>query len=452
MFLGVPKSIVVRLGWTTLGYGAVQLLRLLNNVILARLLAPPIFGLMAVVNAIRTGVELLSDVGILQNIVSNPRGGDPEFYNTAWTLQALRGILLAVLCLLLAVPVARFFGYPELAIILPVASLFFIFTGFDSSGRALLQKQLQVARFSLFEIGITLIALIAQVALALITPTIWALVLGSVISGAATLIASFLYIPGLRHRIMVDPESARQLLKFGKWVFFSSIVYFFAMNFDRLYFAKQISLSQLGVYGIARSLADMVSLFVMRASTTVLYPTVAAAGLAPVELRQRLLKGRRTLLLAAAVGMGAFVALSAMVVQLLYDPRYIEAALILPILCIGVWFGILTSTNDSILMGLSRPAYPALSNAAKLTTYLIGVPLAFHFYGFVAAVAVISAGELVKYVALWMLSHKEHLRFGRDDLALTIAFAATAIFLSGILHAVGIGSGIQQISAQLAPL
>ena len=37
---------------------------LVNNVILARLLAPPIFGLMAVVNAIRTGVELLSDVGI----------------------------------------------------------------------------------------------------------------------------------------------------------------------------------------------------------------------------------------------------------------------------------------------------------------------------------------------------------------------------------------------------
>jgi O-antigen/teichoic acid export membrane protein len=394
---------------------------------------------------------LLSDVGILQNIVSNPRGGDPEFYNTAWTLQALRGILLAVLCLLLAVPVARFFGYPELAIILPVASLFFIFTGFDSSGRALLQKQLQVARFSLFEIGITLIALVAQVALALITPTIWALVLGSVISGAATLIASFLYIPGLRHRIMIDPESARQLLKFGKWVFFSSIIYFFAMNFDRLYFAKQISLSQLGVYGIARSLADMVSLFVMRASTTVLYPTVAAAGLAPIELRQRLLRGRRTLLLAAAVGMGGFVALSAVIVELLYDPRYIEAALILPILCTGVWFGILTSTNDSILMGLSRPAYPALSNAAKLITYLVGVPLAFHFYGFVAAVVVISAGELVKYVALWMLSHKEHLHFGRDDLVLTIAFAGTALVLSAALHAVGLGSGIAQIHAELAP-
>ena len=112
MFLGVPKSIVVRLGWMTVSYGTVQLLRLLNNVILARILAPPIFGLMAVVNAIRTGVELLSDVGIMQNIISSPRGEDPLFYDTAWTLQALRGLVLAALCMLLAVPIARFFQLP----------------------------------------------------------------------------------------------------------------------------------------------------------------------------------------------------------------------------------------------------------------------------------------------------------------------------------------------------
>ena len=263
---------------------------------------------------------------------------------------------------------------------------------------------------SIFDIGIAIVSLIAHVTIALITPTVWALVLGSVITGAVTLISSFLFIPGLRHRFVIDPECARQLLRFGKWVFLSSIVYFFAMNFDRLYFAKQISLSQLGVYGIARSLADMVTLFVARASSFVLYPSVAAAGLAPVDLRKRLLRGRRTLLLGAAVGMGGFLAVSEIIVRLLYDARYSEAAWILPVLCVGVWFGILTSTNDSILMGLARPAYPALSNAAKLITYVVGVPLAFVFYGFTARVAVIAFGEIVKYVRLWLLSHKEHLR------------------------------------------
>ena len=141
-----------------------------------------------------------------------------------------------------------------------------------------------------------------------------------------TLVSSFLFLPGLRHRFIIDPECARQLLRFGRWVFLSSIVYFFAMNFDRLYFAKQISLSQLGVYGIARSLADMVTFFVARASSFVLYPSVAAAGLAPVDLRKRLLRGRRTLLLGAAVGMGAFLAVSQIIVRLLYDAATVRPA------------------------------------------------------------------------------------------------------------------------------
>lgn len=440
MFLGVPISFVKRLGWTTVGYGVTQFLRFINNVALARLLTPSIFGLMAVVNAVRTGVELLSDVGITQNIISNPGGDSPDFYDTAWTLQVLRGLALALICILCAVPVAEFFHYSELKRILPIASLFFVFTGFDSTTRGLIQKQLVFRRATVIHIVSTAVAVLAQITLALITRTVWALVLGGVIAGATTLVLSFLFIPGTRHRFMIDFAVAKQLMKFGKWVFLSSIVYFFGMNFDRLYFAKQISLSQLGVYGIARSLADMVTLFVQNCTNSVLYPTVAAAGLAPADLRQRILRGRRTLLFAAAIGVGAFLAISGPIVRLLYDVRYHDAALILPILCVGVWFNILTATNDAILLGLSRAAYPALSNASKLATYVVGVPLAFYFYGFIAAVAVISAGEIVKYAALWALSHKEGLHFGRDDLVITIAFACTAILMIELTRVAGFGA------------
>ena len=445
MFLGVPRSMVARLGWLSLNYGANQVLRLVNNLILTRLLAPPIFGLMAVVMAIRTGFELLSDVGVSQNIVSNPRGEDPDFYNTAWTLQVLRGFILAALCLLLSVPLANFFGHPELGQILPIASIFFLFTGFDSTARGLLQKRLNVARMSLWEIGLSVLTMVAHVGAALITRSVWALLIGTVITGAASLVITYMYIPGMRHRFIIDPESARQLLKFGKWIFFSSIVYFFAMNFDRLYFAKQISLSELGVYGIARGLGEMFTLFVGRASNFVLYPTIAAAGLAPIELRQRLLRGRQSLLLLAALGVGTLMATSDIVVNLLYDHRYQQAGAILPILCVGIWFSILTSTNDGILLGLSRPAYPAWSNAAKLATFVIGVPLAFYFYGFFAAIAVLSVGEVVKYLTLWIISHKEGLHFGREDLVLTLAFGVTAVLVRYAVTFLGLTSSAHHI-------
>ena len=78
MVLGVPKAMLVRLGWIALSFGVVQVLRLLNNVILTRLLEPSVFGLMSLVVAIRVGMELVSDVGVTQNIVSNPRGHRPR--------------------------------------------------------------------------------------------------------------------------------------------------------------------------------------------------------------------------------------------------------------------------------------------------------------------------------------------------------------------------------------
>ncbi|GAA3893242.1 hypothetical protein GCM10022276_10540 [Sphingomonas limnosediminicola] len=223
------------------------------------------------------------------------------------------------------------------------------------------------------------------------------------------------------------------------------MVYFFAMNFDRLYFAKQITLAELGVYGIARNLADVVSQLVARASGSVLYPSVAAAGLEPMQLRQRLLRGRRVMLALAAAGVGVFLSLSHLIIGLLYDPRYEGAAIILPILCVGVWFSILTSCNDSILMGLGRPAFPAFSNAGKLATYIIGMPLAFYYSGFIAAVAVIASGELVKYVVLWAFTRREHFHFGRDDLVLTIFFGLVALVAHHILVIAGLGGGVQQI-------
>src|SRR5690348_2689823 len=80
--------------WTVGSFGLGQVLRLVMNIILARLLAPELFGIMLIVNSLRSGIELMSDVGIGQNVIYHKDGNEPEFYNTAWTLQFIRGVLL----------------------------------------------------------------------------------------------------------------------------------------------------------------------------------------------------------------------------------------------------------------------------------------------------------------------------------------------------------------------
>lgn len=451
MLGGIPKTMVLRLGWTSGAMAAMQVLRLVNNVVLARLLAPPVFGLIMIAYTVKTGIELLSDAGIGQNIVSNKDGEKRDFIDTAWTLQVVRGILLGLACALFSSAIASFFGEPQLAAILPVMALLFVFSGFGSLGRALLQKRLAVVRADLFEFSMLLFTVVTQIGLALITPTVWSLVIAGVLSGAAWMVASYFLVPGIRHRLYINIAYAKQIFHFSKWIFLATAIYFFAWNFDRLYFAKQISLAELGIFAIVRSLTDMVTTSVTRFTNHLLFPTVAAMEGTVHEVRGKLLHGRRTLLLLVAIGLGGLVAVSDVIVEILYDDRYLAAATILPLLLIGVWFAILCTVNDSILLGSGRPAFPAYGNGAKLITYVVGVPLAYFHSGFIAAILVLVAGDIVRYVVLWAFSRRQHLAFGRDDLALTMLFVIALIGFRETLTAIGFTGGMDALSPVFGP-
>jgi O-antigen/teichoic acid export membrane protein len=73
------------------GYLGVSLaLRMLSNVVLARLFSPEYFGLMTLLTTVLVGLTLFSHIGLQDSVIQNPRGDEPVFLNTVWTLQAVR--------------------------------------------------------------------------------------------------------------------------------------------------------------------------------------------------------------------------------------------------------------------------------------------------------------------------------------------------------------------------
>src|SRR5882757_5806108 len=117
--------------WALAGHAGGQLLRLGGNLVLWRLLYAEAFGLMAIVNVFMQGLAMFSDVGIGPSIIQSDRGDDPDYLNTAWTIQALRGFALFAVAALAAVPVAHFYGEPELATLIPLVSAGSILSGFN---------------------------------------------------------------------------------------------------------------------------------------------------------------------------------------------------------------------------------------------------------------------------------------------------------------------------------
>ena len=95
---------------TISSFGVSQVIRLISSLLLARMLLPDAFGLMALVNAFMQGMEMLTDFGVSANIIQSRRGQDPVFLRTAWTVQILRSVVLWGVCASLAGPVAAFFA------------------------------------------------------------------------------------------------------------------------------------------------------------------------------------------------------------------------------------------------------------------------------------------------------------------------------------------------------
>src|SRR6476660_10069606 len=185
---------------TLLSFSVNNVIRLTTSIILARLLAPELFGIMVLVFTLRTGVELLTDVGIGQNIIFNKNAEDPDFYNTAWTLRAIRGVLLCLLTCAAALPMAHFYEKPILATIIPVASLAIVLTGFSSLNAFLLQKRLQLANLTLYDAIFSTVSAIGQIVLAYFIPTIWGLVYGLLFAGTVALAWSYFVLPSVKYR------------------------------------------------------------------------------------------------------------------------------------------------------------------------------------------------------------------------------------------------------------
>jgi len=439
--------------WTVGSFGLSQGLRLVMNIILARLLAPELFGIMVIVNSLRTGIELLSDVGIGQNVIYHKDGNDPEFYNTAWTLQLIRGIVLWPVAAALAFPIAAFYQIPVLLYIIPITALSTVLGGATSISRVLLQKRMQLGRLNAFEAIIAIISFVAYLLFAYLTPTIWSLVWGGVFGSLAAAAGSYLLIPGIKQTFSLSKKYTREILNFGKWIFISSIVYFLSTNFDRLYLAKVVPLEVLGVYGIARSISEMINIIVLRLGNYVLFPLIAQHAHRPrAELRAELISIRAKFLFMAALGLSLLAAVADLPIKILYDQRYEAATWMLPVLVLGAWFSILANINEATLLGLGKPSYSAVANASKFAALLIGLPLGVKSFGLIGGIFVVGLADLPRYIPILIGQRSQNFSFGMQDLFATAGVCVLVVFWGTLRWAAGFGTSFENLHMSAARL
>ncbi len=427
--------------WTMGGFGVGQVVRMGGNIVLAHLLNQAAFGIMLVVNILIRGLTMFSDLGIGVSIIQHRRGDDPAFYNTAWSVQAVRGVVLWLGACLLAWPAARFYDMPQLLWLIPIVGLTAVISGFDSTSLWSMQRHLRLRDFTFVEFSAQIVGMATMICWALASPTVVALAAGAIAADLFKLGVSHAVGGDVRNRFGWEKEALHALIHFGKWIFISTLVFFCAEQVDRLVLPKFISAADLGVYGFGFAIGYLPVTLMGRFAGMAINPHLAQIfRREPDDLGQGLLAARAVLLPTAIILILGVLLESGSFFALLYPAEYHNAGPIAQWLCGWAWVMIVNQTLNGALIAVGDSRSLAAHNFATLVATAILSIVGYSLAGLEGFIAGMAGGAAIGYVVMQICLRGHGMGTFRQDLIFSLLMAAVAVGSLLILRPLGVNA------------
>lgn len=387
----LSRSVNTGIGWVAGGRLAIRGLGLVSTLIVARILTPADYGLVALATSFIALLDLATsfsfDVALIQRADARP-----EHFHTVWTLNILLYGSVAVATFLGAPWVARFYAEPRLTHILWWLALAFFMNGFQNTATVAFRRELN------FRVDAGLMLLQKAFGVAVTIPlALWlrdyrALVAGQVVGAAASVVMSFIVRPVLPQLRL---DGARELLRFSIWLLFNNFLVFLrSRSFDFL-IGKVMGPHALGVFSLAFEVSNLPTTEMLAPVNRVVLPVYSKLAHQPQELRReftRLLQWIAVVVLPVSVGIGA---VAEPAVEVLLGSKWEEAIPLMTPLALAGAFAVLTSNTGALLNALGAPRLVAWVGLLQVGTLLPLVALGMSWGGLPAAAWALALHSLV---------------------------------------------------------
>ncbi len=427
--------IAIALGWTASAMIAGQIIRLAGTLIMTRLLVPDVFGVMAIVMSVQVTLALFLDIGIRAAVIQSPQGDDPDFLNTAWTMQVIRGFVIWTLIALLAVsiphltaagyiPAGSAWAAPELPLVLAAASFAAVIDGFASTNALTAERNLQLKRVVQIRLIGQASGLVIMVSFGLALGSIWAFVASGLLGTLIETVLTHRILPGIRNRFAWNAKARSELARFGVWILISSVTFILATNLDRLVLGGLVDPATLGLYAIALNLALILQMLAFALIGSVALPALSeAARDNPDQFRRKYFRLRLPLDLGLLSAAGALYVLAPLIVNVMYDDRYSPAGEMLQILGLSL---VLARYNLNITsyIAMGRPKLQAFANCARFASMAVMLIAGYRFYGFDGALYAISLHMIPVLPLIFWFNRALNLNSVKYELLVLPAFPA----------------------------
>lgn len=386
------SAVMIAMRWS------MRLIGLVSTMILARLLTPQDFGVVAMATVFVGFIELFSLLSFDLALIRIPEPSKAH-YDTTWTLQALLGFGLSLLILGLAPLSAWYFEEPRLDLVVRVLSVNSLLQGLTNVGLVDFRREFRFRRDLQFNVYARLLTFVATMVAVLVQRNFWALVTGFVAGNVARLALSYIMHP---YRPRLDLTHTREILSFSAWMLLFNVGNYLRSRLDTVVVGRITAAGEVGTYHVASELSAMPTNEVLVPTGRALFPAYSQLARDPVALRRTfrtVLAFFFTVVMAVCVGM---MVVAPNLVRVVLGAQWVNAGPLVSILTFSGGFNGITHVIGTFHAANGRERFTAALtwlNVVMLGPALIfgvkigGVP------GIAALRGVVSAAVLVVALA-----------------------------------------------------
>jgi PST family polysaccharide transporter len=417
--------------------GASQIYRITLNfgsgVVLAWLLSPADFGLIAMVSSSLAFVALIQDLGLNQATIQRARISDSQMSALFW-LSLGFSIILALLLAASAPAIASFFSDSRLIALTVAFSSLVVVSGAQSQQMALMSRHMRFKHLAVIDILTVTSSAVVGVAVAWLTSSYWALFFASVASSVVGLVSTWMFCSWRPGRPSFDGE-LKEILGFGSGVSGFNIVNYFARNADSLLIGRLYGADQLGLYNRAYRLMLFPLTQIQAPLGRVMLPLLSRLQADSDRYRKAYIECVSLLMMASQAGLVFASIFAEDVFLVLLGPQWVPAAPVFRWLGVAALHQVATATLGWLFLSQGRGGdffkIGVLSAIATVASFIAGLPW--------GPVGVAIAYAIANYVVLLPLTWWSATRQGpirtRDLVAAALPHAAATAACALVLMA-----------------
>ena len=431
--------------WRFAGAGVAAVARFAIGIVLARLLSPADFGVVALAFVVLGLAGPLGDLGVGSAVVQRARLTE-RHVRAGFTLALLLGLAMAALVAGLAPLGAWLLGDPHVSSVLRWLSAGFAVQGAGVVAGALLRRRLDFRHLFVIETSSYVLGYGAvAITLAGFGFGVWSLVWGGL---SQSVLASCALLGTVRHS--VRPSLARQelseLLHFGLGASISAGINYVALNADNFVIGRWMGAASLGLYNRAYSLMSLPHTYAGSVLSATLLPAFSKVQAERARLRRGYLLATQLTAMLTASAMATLAIAAPHLVRALYGQRWAGLVAPLQILCVAGYFRALYHLGGSVAQSVGRVYSEMWRQAVYASLVIVGALIGTR-YGLWAVAVGVGIAILYMFIATAQLalnatgtSWRVYFGVQTGALATAVITSAVALYVRLLLEAKHAGS------------